>query len=707
MSKKNFSLTTRRGFALPTGCTILGEGINFSIFSRHAEEVTLVIDLPETPATPRYQEHIALHPEVNRTGDLWHIMLETDRDDLRYGYRIRGPKSPEKSGLAYDDTTILLDPISHIHLPRPWGAESTGYRDSPRCGIIKHNFNWQNDRPLNIPLANTVIYELHVRGFTRHHSSKVSSPGTYQGLREKIPYLKALGITAVELMPITEFDENDNIFRDPENGKALKNFWGYNPVSFFALKSGYAADPAQHINEFKAIVLALHQAGIEVILDMVFNHTGEGGYDGATSSFRGIDNSVYYLLDRQTKEYLNFSGCGNTMNCNHPVVRELIRDALRYWVIEMHIDGFRFDLASILGRDTAGNLHANPPMIELIAEDPVLRDTKIIAEAWDAAGLYQVGTFSTDARWAEWNGKFRDDVRAFMAGHKNSVANLATRVAGSSDLYQSSSRHPFNSINFITSHDGFTLSDLVSYNQKHNRKNGEENRDGDNHNISWNSGKEGFTRDKKIQELRMRRMRSMLVVLFLSQGVPMLNAGDEFGHSKKGNNNSWCQDNNLNWLNWDLTLKNSGLLRFVQRCIHLRKRHPIFRRRSFFTLANDAQYGEGNPEIIWQSLTPGEQDWSSGCHTLAFLLNGNRTENGRDDHFFIILNGDREKDAIFTLPPIPGGSGMQSWYQIIDTSLDYPHNFLTLHQAPAKAPMATIQVRAMGVVVLQSPISLP
>jgi glycogen operon protein len=706
MSMKNNTLTTNRGFALPLGCTLLGEGINFSIFSRHAEEVTLIIDLPETPATPRRQERIPLHPEVNRTGDLWHILLETDRVDLRYGFRIGGPASPAKDGVAYDDNILLLDPVSHTLLPRSWG-EKAAYHELPQCGIICHDFDWRNDRPLNIPLADTIIYELHVRGFTRHHSSQVSFPGTYAGIREKIPYLKALGITAVELMPVTEFDENDNVFRDPDSGKPLKNFWGYNPVSFFALKSGYAADPAHHINEFKTMVLALHQAGIEVILDMVFNHTGEGGYDGATTSFRGIDNPIYYLLDQQTREYLNFSGCGNTMNCNHPVVRELIRDALRYWVIEMHIDGFRFDLASILGRDTAGNLLANPPMIELIAEDPVLRDTKIIAEAWDAAGLYQVGTFSTDARWAEWNGKFRDDVRAFMAGHDNSVANLATRIAGSSDLYQSSSRHPFNSINFITSHDGFTLADLVSYNQKHNERNGEDNRDGDNHNISWNSGKEGDTRDRKILELRMRRMRSMLVILLLSQGVPMISAGDEFGHSKKGNNNSWCQDNPLNWLNWDLTLKNSGLLRFVQRCIHLRKRHPIFRRKSFFTLATDAHYGEGNPEIIWQSLTPGEQDWSTGCRTLAFLLNGHRTENGRDDHFFIMLNGDREKDATFTLPPIPGNTGTQTWYQIIDTSLDFPHNFLALHQAPAKAPMATITVRAMGVVVLQSPVSMP
>jgi isoamylase len=700
MSKGKNQFATRRGFALPIGCTILGEGINFSIFSRHAESVTLVVELPATATEPCHREEIRLHPKVNRTGDLWHILLKTSRDDLHYGYRIDGPMSPATNGLAYDAHTLLLDPVSHVHRPRAWGEELHD-DGAPRCGIIKHNFDWQNDQPLNIPLADTIIYELHVRGFTRHHSSKVSCPGTYEGIREKIPYLKALGITAVELMPVTEFDENDNVFSDPETGKVLKNFWGYNPVSFFALKSGYAARPADHINEFKAMILALHQAGIEVILDMVFNHTGEGGYDGRTSSFRGIDNRIYYLLDRKTREYLNFSGCGNTMNCNHPVVRELIREALRYWVIEMHIDGFRFDLASILGRDTSGNLLANPPMIELIAEDPVLRDTKIIAEAWDAAGLYQVGTFSTDARWAEWNGKFRDDVRAFMADRDDSVAALATRIAGSSDLYQSSFRHPFNSINFITSHDGFTLADLVSYNEKYNLKNGEDNRDGDNHNISWNSGKEGITRDRKIEALRQRRMRTMFVLLFLSQGVPMISSGDEFGHSKKGNNNSWCQDNTINWLNWGHAEKNGGLLRFVQQCIHLRKGHPVFCRTNFFTPSSDPLSAEDNADIVWQSLTPGKQDWSGQCRTLAFVLNGNSGEGGQHDHFMVMLNGHRKGEVIFTLPLVPHPSS-GPWRQIIDTSLESPLDFVALHQAPAKEPMTRVRVKAMGALVFQA-----
>ena len=700
MSKKKKPFSTSRGSALPIGCTILSKGINFSIFARHAQEVTLVIDLPETTKTPRQQTAIALHPEINRTGDLWHILLKTDRDDLRYGYRIKGPMSKETNGLVYDEQILLLDPVSHIHTPRAWG-EKPSEPDRPRCEIIKHDFDWQDDQPLNIPLARSIIYELHVRGFTRHPSSKVAHPGTYRGLIEKIPYLQGLGITAVELMPVTEFDENDNVFRDPVSGKLLKNFWGYNPISFFALKSGYSADKAQHINEFKTMVLALHQAGIEVILDMVFNHTGEGEYDGVTSSFRGIDNRIYYLLDHDTYEYLNFSGCGNTMNCNHPVVRELIKDALRYWVMEMHIDGFRFDLASILGRDTSGQLLANPPMIEMIAEDPVLRDTKIIAEAWDAAGLYQVGTFSTDARWAEWNGMFRDDVRAFMAGLDDTVGNLATRIAGSADLYQSSLRHPFNSINFLTSHDGFTLSDLVSFNEKHNEGNGEENRDGDNHNISWNSGAEGPTRSRAIQDLRFRRMRSMILIMLFSQGVPMINSGDEFAHSKKGNNNSWCQDNSVNWLNWDLAEKNNGLLYFFKQCIHLRKDHSIFHRTSFFSESGNISCPGDHPEIIWQSLTPGRQDWSADCHTLAFLLSGSKTDKDQINHFFIMLNGDRKEDAVFTLPLVPGNN-TPGWHQIIDTSLDSPYNFLDLQQAPGKSPGTTIKVKSMGAIVLQS-----
>ena len=483
-------------------------------------------------------------------------------------------------------------------------------------------YDWQGDKPLKIHASETVIYELHVRGFTRHSSSRVASPGTFQGVIEKIPYLKDLGITAVELMPLTEWDETDNRFYHPETNEKLLNYWGYNPLSFFALKSGFAANPDNHLNEFKEMVRRLHLEGIEVILDMVFNHSGETDLEGTTTSFRGIDNAIYYMIDQTSGEYHNFTGCGNTINCNHPVVRELIRDSLRYWVNEMHIDGFRFDLAAIFSRDQDGKVVDNSPLIELIAEDPLLRDTKIIAEAWDASGLYQVGTFSDDARWLEWNGRFRDDVRRFMAGHEDTVHTLATRIAGSSDLYLPSKRGPLNSVNFITSHDGFTLYDLVSYESKRNHANGEQSRDGENHNLSWNSGHEGDPCPPEVEELRLRRIRSFAALQLLSQGIPMLTAGDEFGRTQQGNNNCWCQDSELSWIDWSLAEKNHDLLRFFRKCIALRKQHQVFRRSTFFEQGNVND--RENREIIWQSLIPGHQDWSASCRTLGFILHGIR-----------------------------------------------------------------------------------
>ncbi|MCF8055308.1 MAG: glycogen debranching protein GlgX [Desulfocapsa sp.] len=688
MSKKKTPFSLERGIPLPSGATILDHGINFAIFSRHATEATLVIQFAGSAETAQKTFEIELDPEVNRTGDIWHLMLVTGKRNFLYGYRFDGERDISNKGLAYNRKHILLDPLCQNIKGRSWGEEFPG-ASSPLCHLTTHDFDWQKDRPLKTPMVDSVIYELHVRGFTRDSSSNVKYPGTYLGIIEKIPYLKRLGVTAVELMPVTEWDENDNFYSDPETGEKLKNYWGYNPISFSALKSGFASDPHQHINEFKTMVRSLHQAGIEVILDMVYNHTGEGGYQGNTSSFRGIDNPIFYLLDQHDHKYLNYSGCGNTFNCNHPVVRELIRQSLRYWVMEMHVDGFRFDLASILGRDSKGKALANAPMIEMIAQDPILRDTKIIAEAWDAAGLYQVGSFSTDSRWAEWNGKFRDDVRAFMAGHSNTVANLATRIAGSSDLYQTSSRSPCNSVNFITSHDGFTLYDLVSFEQKHNLKNGEDNRDGDNHNISWNSGVEGASNDTKILELRYRRIRSMALILILSQGVPMITAGDEFGRSQGGNNNCWCQDNKTSWIDWNLTQSNKGLLRFFRKCLELRKTHLIFRRRIFFT------QGLGR-EITWQSLTPGVEDWSTHCHTLAFLLQG----NGIDDDFFIMFNGQRAGTVSFTLPSLPGKKKI--WNRIIDTAQPSPYDFPSEKNVVKHNGGSTIRVQAMAAVVLQS-----
>ncbi len=702
MSKTIPQIRQKRGCSLPLGVTVMPEGINFSLFCRHGKTVTLVVDFPVLSGKESFhRQELPLSADLNKTGDIWHVFLQTRETELRYGYRIDGTKNSQESGLVYDPHKVLIDPFARMLAPRKWG-QAAHYGHEPVCGIIGHEFDWHDDRPLKTPLSQTIIYEMHVRGFTRHKSSGVCHPGTYRGIIEKIGYLKELGVTAVELMPVAEFDENDNFFRDPRTHRLLKNFWGYNPVSFFALKSGYAADCLNHVNEFKEMVLALHRAGIEVILDMVFNHTGEGGYDGITSSFRGIDNPIYYLLDPLEHAYLNFSGCGNTMNCNHPVVRELIRSSLRYWVIEMHVDGFRFDLASILGRDRLGRVLPNPPMIEVIAEDPVLRDTKIIAEAWDAAGLYQVGSFSTDVRWGEWNGRFRDDVRAFMTGLSGTVTNLATRIAGSSDLYQPSSRGPCNSVNFITSHDGFTLYDLVSFNEKRNFGNGEENRDGENLNYSWNSGKEGFPATKKITELRLRRLKTMALILFLSQGVPMLVAGDEFGRSQNGNNNAWCQDNPISWLDWSLTKKNSDLLRFFKKCIAMRKNHSLFRRVNFFT--DDIKGANGNSfrEIIWQSLAPGITDWSLQCRVLAFLLDGRGATGEKEADFFVMLNGHRQKDALFSVPEVPSSNHSRRWYKIIDTASSSPADFLTIEEGAKSLRTGKVTVAAMGGVVLQS-----
>ena len=697
MSARNKLQISKRGYPLPGGVTHLKDGINFSIFARHATRVTLVVDhWPQRGGAPIRHE-FPFDPGENRTGDMWHMQLLTHQQNFSYGYRIDGPASSGDKGHCYDYRKILIDPFSQALLPRKWG-EQAQYGQKPCCRIENHDFDWQNDRPPKTPLSETIIYELHVRGFTQDASSGVQAPGTYLGIIEKIPYLKELGITAVELMPVTEFDENDTVFTNPETGERLRNFWGYNPVSFFALNSGYAENPDKATNEFKMMVKALHQAGIEVFLDIVYNHTGEGGYLGTTSSFRGIDNSVYYLLGANN-QYLNFSGCGNTMNCNHPVVRDLIRESLRYWVTEMHVDGFRFDLASILGRDQQGNVLANPPMIEVIGEDPVLRDTKMIAEAWDAAGLYQVGSFSTDPRWAEWNGRFRDDVRAFMAGHDNTVTHLATRIAGSSDLYQPSGRTPLCSINFLTSHDGFTLCDLVSYNKKNNLANGEENKDGDNHNISWNSGQEGPVADQEINRLRFRRMKTFITLLLLSQGVPMFSAGDEFGRSQQGNNNAWCQDNPISWLDWSLLKKNKEFFRFFQKCIALRKACKVFRRTDFFPTKNTSGLEQNEPEIFWQYLKPGEQNWASDCHGLAFFLRAENSEQGGTD-FFVMLNGDRKETLSFEVPPLTDKH--KTWHHIIDTSADSPLDFFPLAEAAPLAVGGKVSVVPFGCNVLQS-----
>ena len=653
--------------------------MNFALYCREAVRVELVLYRPggHTP----YSEFLLAAPD-HRTGNIWHITIHDLPSDYEYAYRIfnedHGRLSPPQ---------LVLDPYARrIAGGEHWGrAIANGWR----CGLGDDDFDWAGDHPLHLPLRDSIIYELHIRGFTRHPSAKVRYPGTFLGIIEKIPYLQSLGITAVELLPMTEFDENENKAVDLHTGAALKNFWGYSPFAYFAPKASYAAHSGQQVREFKTMVRALHKAGIEVILDVVFNHTGEGNEHGPTLNFKVLGNETYYLLDPKNKEYLNFSGCGNTVNCNHPVVRELIVDCLRYWVIEMHVDGFRFDLASIMTRGQRGEILAQPPLVEQIAEDPILAHTKIIAEAWDASGLYQVGHFSTNPRWAEWNGRFRDDVRAFMAGHPDMTAKLATRVAGSSDLYQHNHRRPSNSINFLTSHDGFTLWDLVSYQHKHNLRNGEGNRDGDNNNLSWNSGKEGVSKSLKVLRLRARRLRSMAVVLLLSQGVPMLLAGDEFCRTQGGNNNAYCQDNAVSWLDWRLAETNAATLRFFRMLIKLRKHYRHFRRADFFPPPS-AQHPA---EIIWQGAERGSEDWSPDNKILCFMLVGDKTLAEPD--FWVAISAD-PREIVVELPP-PATEG--TWRQVINTALASPDDIV--HESEA-TPVAgdSITVMPMAALVL-------
>ncbi len=696
----NSAFPTSQGSPLPLGATITPDGINFAIFSRHAESVCLVLGIKDEQKRAE-RITIKLDSKMNKTGDIWHILVSDVPAYVRYGWRLSGPWEPKTSGLAYNSDLILIDPHAKELRSPPWGQPHLGAGQQTFALIPDKSYDWEGDRPLNIPLQDSIIYELHVRGFTFHPSSKCRSRGTFQGITQKIGYLKRLGITAIELMPVTEFDETDCPFVSPVAGTRLRNYWGYSPLSFFAPKPAYADNSPHPLNEFRDMVKALHKAGIEVILDIVFNHTAEGGWDGKTGSFRGIDNPIYYLLDPWTKAYLNFSGCGNTCNCNHPIVRSLIIDALHWWVMDMHVDGFRFDLASILGRDQQGHVLSNPPMVEMIAEDPILANTKIIAEAWDAAGLYQVGHFSDHYRWAEWNGRFRDDVRMFMNGAAGLTGTLATRIAGSSDLYQHNGRRPCNSINFITSHDGFTLADLVSYNEKHNFANGEGNRDGDNHNLSWNSGIEGPTEDKKVLQLRSRRIRTMAVILLLSQGVPMLVAGDEFGRTQQGNNNAWCQDNEISWINWQLAAKNRGQLRFFRKLICLRRSYSIFRRAEFFEVSRPDR-PPSSQEIIWHGLQPNQPDWSEQSCVLAFLLKDIHPGDDGDSNFFIMLNGQPDQAALFTVPETATVGKRCVWKKIIDTGLAAPADFVDLTKAKELAVGSQVSVAAMGCVVLQT-----
>lgn len=673
-----------RGTALPLGATLTPEGTNFAVFSKHASGVTLVLF---TPDGDQSTVGVPLDPRLNRTGQVWHVLVYGLNAPVHYGFKMQG--TPDAGSFhRSSDGYILLDPYARAVSV---AIDGSPYGRQRRSVIVDDAFEWESDQPLNRPLAESVIYELHVRGFTRHPSGTVQYPGTFAGLVEKIPYLEELGVTAVELLPITDFDDKDCERTNPFSGEKLVNYWGYHPVSFFALKRSYSSDDTDrgHIREFKGMVKSVHAAGIEVILDVVFNHTAEGDERGPTLSFRGIDKSVYYMIDPNTGKYLNYSGCGNTLNCNHPLVRDLIRDCLRYWVTEMHVDGFRFDLASVLGRGQDGAVLANPPLLEGLAADPILANTKLIAEAWDAAGLYQVGSFPAWGRWAEWNGRFRDDVRRFIKGDPGMVPALATRLYGSPDLYQSSERQPYHSINFVTCHDGFTLADLVSYDVKHNEMNGENNADGMADNLSWNCGCEGPTHDPDIVRLRRRQMKNFATILMMAHGVPMILAGDECARTQQGNSNAYCQDNPVSWIDWNLKEENADLFRFFRLLIAFRRTHAAMRRISFAPMPCCAQ-------VAWHGVKLGQPDWSWDSRSLAmqrWATDGSRGE----DHIYFIANA-HEESHVFELPALPHGR----WYRFIDTMLDSTADIAESSDSAALVGAAYYEVGPRSVVVLAS-----
>jgi isoamylase len=664
-------------------------GVNFSIYSRNATAVELVFFNREDDVQP--ERIITIDPATNRTFHYWHAFVPDVRPGQLYGYRVDGPFAPE-SGMRFDPAKVLLDPYGRgVVVPRNYSRDAARHKGDNASTAMKsvvvdpHAYDWEGDAPLGRPASRTIIYEMHVRGFTHHPSSGVSEKtrGTFAGLIEKIPYLRELGITAVELLPVFQFDSLDA-------PPGLVNYWGYAPVSFFAPHHGYSSGqgPLAPINEFRDMVKALHRAGIEVILDVVFNHTAEGNHLGPTLSFRGLENSAYYILEPDRSRYANYSGTGNTLNTNNPIVRRLIVDSLRYWVEAMHVDGFRFDLASILGRDESGDLMPSPPVLWDIDSDPVLADTKLIAEAWDAAGLYQVGSFIGDS-WREWNGRFRDDVRSFLRGDNGSVGNLADRLLGSPQIYGYKKREAEESVNFVTCHDGFTLSDLVSYSQKHNEANLEDNRDGTDDNRSWNSGVEGPTDAPAIEKLRNRQVKNFLTVTLLSLGLPMISMGDEVRRTQKGNNNAYCQDNETSWFDWTLVAKHADIRRFVS----ILNFGRLFRasRLEQQTLSLNEILREANK--TWHGVKLGQPDWSDSSHSLAISAES----QNKNLMAYLILNAYWEP-LEFELPPLAGAYG-NSWSRWIDTTLDSPDDITEWGKA-LKVPRGTYRAGPRSVVLL-------
>jgi len=640
----------RHGNPLLPGATFVNGGVNFTVCTENATSVSLV--LFKRGSEKAYAE-IQI-PDNFRTGHIWAITVYDldDLDDLEYGFTCDGPNC--KPG------HVLSDPYAKLVAGREvWGVEPDW--DKPyqhRSRLMFHDFDWGDDTPPRIPREQLVIYEAHVRGFTRHDSANVTAPGTYAGLREKIPYLKSIGINAVELMPIFEFDEFENSRIHPETGERLYNFWGYSTVSFYAPKAGYAASGRYGMagDELKALVRECHAQGIEVILDVVFNHTAEGNHEGPTISFKGLDNDVWYMMTPEGY-YYNFSGTGNTLNCNHPVVRAFVLDCLRHWVGEYHIDGFRFDLAAILSRDVDGTPLPNPPLLQELAFDPMLRNCVLIAEAWDAAGLYEVGSFPNYHRWSEWNGRYRDAVRRFVKGDSGLVGEMATRYVGSPDMY--SSRATAASINFITAHDGFTLRDLVSYNEKHNDANGEDNRDGGNDNNSWNCGWEGETDNPEVNALRRRQIKNLLTLLLTSQGIPMILAGDERGNTQWGNNNAYCHDNEISWIDWTPNELTDELVRLTSVLTSFRAEHPAVRTADFLT---GHEVRPGLPDISWHGTTAYAPDWSEESRLMA-VMRCAELPGGGVDCVYVVANAHWDDHEV-ELPLLPEGG---LWRLAVDT----------------------------------------
>ena len=661
------------GQSSPLGATVRADGVNFSVYSRNASSIELLFFEREDDAKPA--RVIDIDSVTNRTYNYWHVFVPEAQAGQIYAYRVHGAFDPAK-GIRFDPEKLLLDPYGRgVVVPRNYTRGTARQKGDNAATAMKsvvvdpHTYDWEGDTPLANPSSRTVVYEMHVRGFTRHPSSGVAENrrGTYAGLIEKIPYLRDLGITAVELLPVFQFDPQDCPV-------GLVNYWGYAPVSFFAPHQAYSSeqDPLGPINEFRDMVKALHRAGIEVILDVVYNHTAEGGQDGPTLCFRGFDNGAYYMLERDLSVYANYSGCGNTLNANHPVVRRMIVDSLRYWVGEMHVDGFRFDLASILSRDSSGHTMATPPVLWDIESDPTLAGTKLIAEAWDAAGLYQVGSFIGDS-WKEWNGRFRDDVRSFIRGEQGAVTRFADRILGSAEIYAHKQREMEQSVNFVTCHDGFTLNDLVSYDQKHNQANLEDNRDGSNNNRSWNCGVEGPTEDSAVERLRNQQVKNFFTITMLSLGMPMILMGDEMRRTQGGNNNAYCYDNANNWMDWGLLEKHADVHRFVKLLIArrlLRDAEAEQQRKSLDQLLREARKA-------WHGVRVEQPDWSDWSHSLAL-----GAELRKQRLLFHLMTNAYWKALDFELPPTDDRGG-DPWHCWINTALKSPLDIVEWQKAPA------------------------